>query len=492
MGANIFGAVILYPSNTELEAAQALLQAIAEGRGTDALQARYSAPEAAALRSAVDEVAPWGIEAVGHPSAGDLRFGVHDLTVELSSEGGYPYELLVPFLEQGARALSAHVFSSATGEEAQFRSLKGKPVGRTALIKAAGKLSPAFAFHLAALEDDKALRKAAVDRGFEPRQGRGSESLAEAAQGQDVALVRTLLRAGADPNARDSDGLPVAWSAWHAPILEAFVKAGASLAGEHDGATVWQHIIASQLEDDRAPHKLVEIALAGGADPNAGTPPGCLAVLVGLRYRKSDVVKRVLETLERAGARFDAQSKRGGNARFHAGPNPASHQFLDRLGIAPRVQAPAGTYTGDFAKDAEVALQNADGDKLTAVINSPKLTPKQASLLVSLLAAQTEFGPDRAFRQHHLDVLEAKRSDVPRSQELLARGKRARMALRRLWAMGFRRCYGDRCWADSDADYFRMVSKGKRYLRVETLKAGTFRCSVVGAHHGLELQLEES
>ena len=95
------------------------------------------------------------------------------------------------------------------------------------------------------------------------------EQLIDAIQKNDPTLVKKLLRAGANPNAKTPDGKPAINEAfsfvsdWTLPIVEALVQAGADVNSYHQTFTPLMMATIMKQGD------LIDFLLANGADVNA-------------------------------------------------------------------------------------------------------------------------------------------------------------------------------------------------------------------------------
>lgn len=130
----------------------------------------------------------------------------------------------------------------------------------------------------------------------------GSSPLAEAAERQDWSRVRDLLKAGADPNGAQEDGMTALhWAVQHenAPIARALLDAGAG-----PGTANRYGVAPLSLACVNGNAALVILLLERGADPNVGGEP---PLVTAARTGRLDPVHALLAH----GARVDGRDGRG-------------------------------------------------------------------------------------------------------------------------------------------------------------------------------------
>lgn len=127
-----------------------------------------------------------------------------------------------------------------------------------------------------------------------PRPGvdeHGRAPLHYAASDGDSSRVEDLLRATADPNARDDDG----WTALHlaaqaksASCVRALLAAGArvDLRDSHGNTPLWRAVFNSRGEGE-----IIELLRASGADPRAPNDHGVSPVRLARTIANYDVAR---------------------------------------------------------------------------------------------------------------------------------------------------------------------------------------------------------
>ena len=136
--------------------------------------------------------------------------------------------------------------------------------------------------------------------------------LLEAARAADWPSVRSLLEAGADPNAAAPDGATALhWAAYHddGEAARILLDAGAdpNAANDLDATPLWN----ASLNGSAA---MVGMLLEAGADPNAALLGGESVLMTGARTGAPEVVRMLLE----AGADPNAAGARGQTALMWA------------------------------------------------------------------------------------------------------------------------------------------------------------------------------
>ncbi len=162
--------------------------------------------------------------------------------------------------------------------------------------------------------------------------------LADAAERADWNQVQRLLDQGADPNARQVDGMTaLLWTVWHdhaEPALQ-LMEHGA------DPETANRYGVAPlSVACANGNAKLVERLLAAGADPDTTLPGEVTALMTAARTGRVEVVRRLLEH----GADVDATECHGQTALMWAaseGHAEAVSCLLD-FGAAPQTRLKSG------------------------------------------------------------------------------------------------------------------------------------------------------
>jgi ankyrin repeat protein len=130
--------------------------------------------------------------------------------------------------------------------------------------------------------------------------------LADAAEQHDWTRMRSLLKAHAEVNAAQPDGMTALhWAAYHdeAEAVRLLVRAGASVkAANRYGVT------PLSLACTNGNAAMADVLLGAGADPNAALPGGETPLMTAARTGAPDVVKALLAR----GARVDAKDDRRG------------------------------------------------------------------------------------------------------------------------------------------------------------------------------------
>jgi ankyrin repeat protein len=132
----------------------------------------------------------------------------------------------------------------------------------------------------------------------------GPDPFLLAAKAGDVAVVRTLLKQGADVNAAEGDGttaLHWAASRGDAALTQMLLSAGANIRA----TTRLGGITALHLASQGGHATVVAALIAGGADPNLATTTGATALMLAARSGNTDTVTRLVET----GADVNAKEK---------------------------------------------------------------------------------------------------------------------------------------------------------------------------------------
>lgn len=159
----------------------------------------------------------------------------------------------------------------------------------------------------------------------------GAELL-NAVRGDDRAAVQQLLREGANPNERESDGTtPLGWAAvrTNAEIAGLLLKAGAdvNLTNELGLGPLALAIANGSLV-------MVEQLLAAGADPNLARENGETPLMTAARLGRVDVMERLLAK----GAAVEARDRKfGQTALMWAAGRPEAVRLLLAKGAEPRV-----------------------------------------------------------------------------------------------------------------------------------------------------------
>ena len=120
-----------------------------------------------------------------------------------------------------------------------------------------------------------------------------NKELLEAVRAGDVQRVRELLEAGANPNARDKDGLtPLHWAAseGHADIVKILLEHGADPNTKIKYGWTPLHYASREGHAD-----VVKLLLEHGADPNTKKDDGLTPLHVAAFSGHADVVKLLLE-----------------------------------------------------------------------------------------------------------------------------------------------------------------------------------------------------
>jgi ankyrin repeat protein len=141
-----------------------------------------------------------------------------------------------------------------------------------------------------------------------PLSGDSKSLLADAAQRQELAAVKTLLEDGADHNAAQTDGMTALhWVVYHDDfdIAEQLVKAGADVrAANRYGVT------PLSLACTNGNEKIVALLLKAGADPDSTLPGGETALMTAARTGTSGPVRLLLDH----GASVNAKERNGQTA----------------------------------------------------------------------------------------------------------------------------------------------------------------------------------
>ena len=117
--------------------------------------------------------------------------------------------------------------------------------------------------------------------------------VASAAERGDHALVRELLRDGADVNVAQVDGMTALLWAVHADdadLAELLVRSGADVSAENDYG-----VPPLALACTNGNATLVDLLLDGGADPNTAMLGGETVLMIAARTGNVDVVRRLMK-----------------------------------------------------------------------------------------------------------------------------------------------------------------------------------------------------
>lgn len=120
----------------------------------------------------------------------------------------------------------------------------------------------------------------------------GDARMVQAVQKQDAALVRTLIRRGADVNASQPDGAtPLHWATHrdNLDIADALIKAGANVNAANDYG-----VTPLSLACTNGSGPMVDRLLKAGANPNAALPSGETALMTAARVGKPEPVALLL------------------------------------------------------------------------------------------------------------------------------------------------------------------------------------------------------
>ena len=129
--------------------------------------------------------------------------------------------------------------------------------------------------------------------------------LADAAKRADWAAVRTLLRQGADVDARQGDGsTALLWASYrdNREIAALLIRAGTEVDAAND-----LEVTPLWAACENGSPAMVETLLDAGADPNRALPFGETPLMTAARSGNADVVGRLLA----AGAAVDAATREG-------------------------------------------------------------------------------------------------------------------------------------------------------------------------------------
>lgn len=156
--------------------------------------------------------------------------------------------------------------------------------------------------------------------------GRGPETpLAHAAAKADATQVRSLLDAGADPNAMDGSRItPLMWAgrAGGVDTIRALIAGGAKLDTRDQAVNGWTALVHAihKGQDDAA----VEL-LDAGADPNIRCDGGSTALMFASAYGNTRIVRVLLDR----GADPHAEATGGVTALWNAAGGGGLFDFTD-------------------------------------------------------------------------------------------------------------------------------------------------------------------
>lgn len=129
-------------------------------------------------------------------------------------------------------------------------------------------------------------------------------SVAEAARNGDAAAVKALLKAGADVNASQGDGMTALhWAATNgdAAMTQMLLAAGANVRA----TTRLGGITALHLATEGGQAQVAAALMAAGAEPNLATATGATPLLLAARSGNAETVRRLVEV----GADLNAKEK---------------------------------------------------------------------------------------------------------------------------------------------------------------------------------------
>jgi ankyrin repeat protein len=195
--------------------------------------------------------------------------------------------------------------------------------------------------------------------------------LAEAAQRDDLAAARTLVKQKADLNAQQSDGMSaLIWAAHNdnVELADLLLKAGANIK------TVNRYGVAALTEAaQNGSAAMLELLLKAGADPNTKLPEGDTALMLASRAGNAAAVKVLLDHKAAVDVKEDWHGETA--LMWAAGENHADVvKLLIKAGADPNakathlvyptmVNAPAGVYskypTGGLTALIQAARENA-------------------------------------------------------------------------------------------------------------------------------------
>jgi len=182
--------------------------------------------------------------------------------------------------------------------------------------------------------------------------------VADAAMGQDAAVVRRLLQDGADVNAGQSDGATALhWAAYHGDVQLAgfLLEAGADIAVANRNGSTPMWLAANQ--GDAA---LLEILLDSGADANEQLPLGRRPLMLAAR---SGVLAAVRVLLEHGADPNASEEARGTTALMQA----ADQGHADVMALLIERGADVATLSAPVFRDGRTAALGQSEDPRQAV-----------------------------------------------------------------------------------------------------------------------------
>ena len=189
--------------------------------------------------------------------------------------------------------------------------------------------------------------------------GAQSQDVASAAQAKDAAAVKALLKAGADVNAAQGDGMTALhWAAANGdvPLVQMLLAAGANIRATTRLGGITPLHLASQGGHAQA----VAALIAGGAEPNGATSTGATSLMLAARAGSTETVTRLIET----GADINAKEKGFGQTALMVAAG------LDRADVVKQLLARGA--------DWKLASSIADLTSLTSPIEEGQGRPAQA------------------------------------------------------------------------------------------------------------------
>ncbi len=199
----------------------------------------------------------------------------------------------------GSRAFAADLdfvlLYTGTAEKIQAAIDKGATVGQGALA------TVAQANRDARVVDVLLKAGAKIDE-----QQNGKSALMLAAQGNTAEMISALVKAGADVNAKDTEGKTALMDAVVNPAaFQALLKAGAKVdAKDNNGRSVLVYLLGNP--DDSELLEMLPVLFAAGADANAADQGGQTALMSAISKSAA-----IITALLKAGAKADVVDRNG-------------------------------------------------------------------------------------------------------------------------------------------------------------------------------------